>query len=103
MIEVTLTLNNKTELGRIKIINLLEERDDDLSDYSVQFAVERCGAVGLHQRAIHDFPRTKYNVLALLFQALKTLDESELKLEDGVDSSDLARRQRSLGREVQGW
>lgn len=102
MLEVNLTTRSgELELGRVLITNI-EMHDDDTADYSVQFAVERCGAVGLHQRVIRHFPRTKYNALALLLQALNTLDPKELELEDGTDSSDLARRQRGTLPEIQG-
>lgn len=94
MIEVALTTQGgNLELGKIRIENI-EIHDDGTADYSVQFAVERCGAIGLHQRTIWHFPRTEANVLGLLMAALTTLDESELRLEDGLDASDLARRQR---------
>lgn len=94
MIEVTITKAGGTEeLGRIRIENL-EVHDDQTADYSVQFAVERCGAVGLHQRSIRHFPRTEANVLGLLLAALTTLEESELRLERGTAPSDMARRLR---------
>lgn len=94
MIEVKLTSRDgKLELGRIRIENQ-EVHEDGTADYSVQFAVDRVGAVGLHQRSIRHFPRDKYNVLALLRQALETLDPKELKLEPGTTSSDMAREKR---------
>ena len=102
MIEVALTAKGgKLELGRIRIENTTVH-EDGTADYSVQFAVERCGAVGLHQRVIRYFPRTEANVLGLLTAALQTLDESELRLEDGTSASDLARRQFGTLPEIQG-
>lgn len=89
------------ELGRIKIEKVADLPDDE-ADYAVHFAVERAGAVGLHQRGIYRFPRTTVNILGLLLAALNTLDESELVLEDGTDSSDLARRQRGTLPALQG-
>ena len=101
MIEVDISQDQR-ELGKVKIENL-ETHDDGTADYSVQFAVERCGAVGLHQRVIRNFPRTKYNALALLLQALNTLEPSELELESGIDSSDMARRQHRALPAFQAW
>lgn len=66
-------------LGEIKIENVSASAGD-LGDYSVRFGVEKIGAVGVHQRGIMNFPRTKFNVLALLRQALATLEEDELSL-----------------------
>lgn len=94
-----------TELARITIKNI-EGETGDLASYSVKFAVERGTAVGLHQRAIDNFPRKKYNVLALLRQALATLEPKELELERDFDPDDheetgpsnLARRLRRLGK-----
>lgn len=72
------------ELARIEIKNLVTY-DDETADYSVQFAVERGMAVGLHQRGVDKFPRKHYNVLALLRQVLNTLEPKELELERGFD------------------
>lgn len=102
MIEVEIKLNGEI-LARmeIKSESLAEE---DLADYSVKYAVERGSAIGLHKRMLYGFPRKRYNALALLRQALMTLEEKELELERGFDpdatnendrSADLARR---LGR-----
>lgn len=77
-------------------------------NYSVKYAVERGMAVGVHQRGIDEFPRKRYNVLALLLQALNTLSPKELELEDDFDpdeapvSTDLARRFRGALRSLQG-
>ena len=94
---------SNTELGRIIIENVSTQEDEAEGSYSVRFAVDRCGAVGVHQRGISHFPRLRYNVLALLLQALNTLDESELKLTDGTRSSNLARRFRGIGSAIQSW
>lgn len=94
MIEVRITAKGgDLELARIKIENV--GGDSEHGNYSVEFAVNRAlGAVGLHRRSFDNFPRQKYNALALLRQALMTLDEKELELEDGVGSADLAREVR---------
>lgn len=70
-------------------------------DYAVRFISERGTAIGIHARTIHDFPRTKYNSLGLLLQALQTLDESELQLESDY-SRHMARQQRGDVPEIQG-
>lgn len=88
MIEVTITTRaGQVELGKIRITNVSEPSDSELADYSVQFAIDRNGAVGIHQRPIRGFPRTKANVLGLLLAALLTLSEDELSL----DSQDFSR------------
>lgn len=89
MIEVNLS-SDGTELGKIRIIKQVDN-PDETADYSIEFAVDRMDAIGLHQRSIRNFPRLEFNVLGLLRAALMTLDEKELRLEDDIDSSDMAR------------
>lgn len=104
MIEVTVRhVDSGVDLARIRIENTHDGIDDDHRNYSVRFAADRCGAVGLHQRGVYAFPYTKYNVLALLRQVLNTLEPSELELEHGTRSSDLAGRFKGIGRKIQGW
>lgn len=92
MIEIVIS-DEQGELGKIRI-EKVEIHSDTTADYSIQFAVNRIGAVGLHRRSIRHFPRLQYNVLALVRQALETLDPKELRLEPDASSSDMARRQR---------
>jgi len=92
-------IKNSTALGYEK---------DDTAEYSIKYAVERGMAVGIHKRIIYGFPRKRYNVLALLLQALNTLEPKELELEDDFDpdeapvSTDMARRLRRALRSLQG-
>ena len=95
MIKVIL-IGEEGELGKITLEKITDHPDGS-ADYSARFAVDRVGAVGIHQRRLDNFPRLEYNVLALLLQALNTLDESELRLEDGISPSDMARQVRGLG------
>lgn len=91
MIEVKLT----DDSGELAYIKIEKEADygDGTADYAVSFAVDRAQSqVGLHRRAVLNFPRLEYNALALLLQALNTLDASELELERGCSPADLARR-----------
>lgn len=82
MIEVIIRhKGSKAELGRIEIENVGGTEDE--GDYSVRFGVERIKAVGIHRRGFLSFPRKKYNVMALLLQALNTLEPDELELESG--------------------
>lgn len=105
MIEVII-LKDDEPLAHVQIKKVVESVDGQFADYSVKYAVERGSAVGLHQRSIDLFPRMHYNVLALVRQALLTLEPKELKLEDGFDvdeasvSQDLARRLGSRVREI---
>lgn len=92
MIEVLVT-DEHGELGKLRIEQTAIHRDGT-ADYSIQFAVDRLGAVGLHQRAVYRFPCNQMNVLALLRQALNTLDEKELRLEPEPRTSNMARRLR---------
>jgi hypothetical protein len=69
---------SNTELAHIEIENV-SEGSNDLGDYSVRFGVHKGEGLGLHQRGIMGFPRRKYNVLALLLQALNTLEPAELE------------------------
>lgn len=101
MIEVTIVDENG-ELAKIRIERLSGD-DEHEADYSVEFAVDRLGAVGVHQRGIFAFPRTKYNALALLRQALATLEPKELELEQDISPSDMAGRFRRTLPAIQGW
>lgn len=91
MIEVVIS-DQHGELAKIRIENV-EIHDDKTADYSIQFAVDRINAVGLYRRAVYRFPRSQLNVLALVRQALSTLEEKELRLEQPY-SSNMARRFR---------
>lgn len=78
MIEVIIRhVGSEVELARIEIENV--SVSDDSGDYSVRFGVHKGEGLGFHQRGIFGFPRTKYNVLALLLQALNTLEPRELE------------------------
>ena len=84
MIEVIIRhAGSEVELGRIEIENL-ETGDEEFGNYSVRFGVDRNEAVGLHQRAMLNFPRDQYNVLGLLLQALNTLEPGELELDGDI-------------------
>jgi hypothetical protein len=106
MIEV-LILKNDQPIAKIEIKNVEPNSNTDYADYSVRFAVERGSAVGLHRRLFFSFPRKQLNALALVRQALMTLDEKELQLERDFDpdeapvSPDLARRLGGAVREIQ--
>ena len=93
VIEVWVTTNEgKVELAHIEIERV--GGGEDLANYSVRFAVNRGNTwIGLHQRGVNDFLRTKFNVLGLLTLALATLDRKELEL-DEVDPADMAREER---------
>lgn len=96
MIEVIIRhKGTEVELGRIDIENVSDEAGE-FGNYSVRFGVERIGSVGVHQRSLINFPRTKYNVLGLVLQALNTLEPRELEL----DGSPGERRPR---RGILGW
>lgn len=91
MIEVVIRhKGSNTELGRIEIENVSNRGYE--ADYSVRYMVERVKGIGIHQRPMMSFPRAQYNVLALLLQALNTLSEDELRLDDPPDN--LPKRKR---------
>lgn len=99
MIKVIL-IGEEGELGKITLEKITDHPDGS-ADYSARFAVDRCGAVGIHQRRLDNFPRLEYNSLALLLQALNTLTEQELRLEDGISPPDMARQERGTLSEIQ--
>src|SRR5688572_1965267 len=84
MIEVV--INHKesgAELGRIEIENVTIGATvfDDVADFSVRIGVNKIHSIGIIQRGIVRFYRRKYNVLALLKQALETLEPEDLELD----------------------
>jgi hypothetical protein len=86
MIEVIIRVKDAVDqpaLARIEIENVSGD-DFVLADYSVRFGVDKTAEVGLHQRAIYGFPRKKYNVLALLRQALLSLEPEDLELQGSI-------------------
>lgn len=99
MIEVIIRhAGSEVELGRIEIENVDTQPLAEYASYSVRFGVEKIGAVGIHQRGILHFPRQKYNVLALLLQALNTLSEDELKFVGDWEERDPMAKLKELGR-----
>jgi len=83
------------ELAHIRMENLTTSTDPEYGDYSVQIAVNTGAGVAMYQRAVHNFPRKRFNVLGLMKIALDTLNEKELYLDadpDAPSTSDLARR-----------
>lgn len=97
MIEVLITHRESgAELGRIHIENVSE--DGEFGDYSIQFGVEKIASIGLHQRAIMNFPRKRYNVLALLRQALETLEPRDLELDGKFEDRTYTKRRSLLRR-----
>lgn len=101
MIEVRIS-DEGGELGKITL-EKITDHPDGTADYSARFAVDRVGAVGIHQRHLDNFPRLEYNALALLLQALNTLTEQELRLEDGISPPDMAGEKRRTFAEIQAW
>ncbi len=91
MIEVIIRVAGGKELGKITVENITDG-DGETADYSVRFGIDKIRAVGLYQRGIYAFPRKEYNVLALLLQALNTLEPEELKLDGNLNE-----KHRSLG------
>jgi hypothetical protein len=101
MIEVRITKSNGHELAKIEIENMPPHSERE-GNYAIRFGVDAAlGEVALFQRYIERFPRTQYNVLALLRQALETLTEEDLRLADGTDSPDLARQERGARSAIQ--
>lgn len=95
MIEVRIEKKDQHLIAKIEIENLADSDDPELGNYTIRIGVDNAqGDSAVYQRHIEAFPRTKYNVLALLLQALNTLTPEELQLADSTDTSDLARRQR---------
>lgn len=91
-------------LGEIEIERLPGPNPNP--DYSVRFAFENGDTTVFSQRSIQDFSRQTLNVMRLIERAISELTNEELLLEgdiDGSGSSDMARRQPGVIREIQGW
>lgn len=85
MIQVLMTdTETGRELARVEI-EQLGAGDGQHADYSVRFASTKGFSVTLHQRGVLNFPYRQYNALALLLQALKTLDEGDLAYDSSWD------------------
>lgn len=104
MIEVSITFRDgQEELAHVRIENMTTSPDGEYADYSIQFGVDTGSGWAVYQRAIHAFPRKQFNALALLRQALATLEEKELGLDGNPDdpsSRDHARSSRDLARRL---
>lgn len=85
MIRVKIKVGNR-EIALIRITNLEDSDDPEFGNYSIEFGVDTAEGFAVYQRSIEAFPRRKYNALALLRQALNTLDEKELRLDGDIDS-----------------
>jgi len=82
MIEVIIRHKESgAEFARVEIECVEESDGGEYASYAVRLGVERIGAVGVYTRALVNFPRRKYNVLALLKQALETLEPEDLELD----------------------
>jgi hypothetical protein len=87
MIEVIIRIKDAVNTPALAKITIERVNDDPaLGDYSVRFGVESTESVSLRQRALLAFPYRRYNVLALVLQALRTLEHDELLLLDGQES-----------------
>lgn len=103
MIEVVIRHKESgAELARIDIENL-SGVGTETADYSVRFGVEKGDSVGIHQRGIFNFPRTRYNVLALLLQALNTLRPEDLEWDGEWEQREPPSRLRSLSGRLRHW
>lgn len=97
MIEVHIMSKGGThELGVIRITNMEESGDPEYGSYSVEFGVDTAAGFAIYQRSIYAFPRKRFNVLALLKQALETLDEKELSLDGDPDNQPCSPRDAGL-------
>lgn len=102
MIEVIIRhVGSEAELGRIEIENVDTDDGGNTATYSIRFGVEKITGVGIHQRPIFNFPRKRYNVLALLLQALNTLEERDLELGAGWEYRTPVEKIKKLRRH--GW
>lgn len=78
--------SNRHELAVIRITNLEDSSDPEYGNYSIEFGVDTVDGWAIYQRSIESFPRRKYNTLALIRQALNTLEEKELRLDGDIDA-----------------
>ena len=103
MITVRVEINGQ-ELALIRIQNLEEGNGLGKSLYAAEFVYDKMrGATGVVRKTFwHN--RLEQNILALLKEALATLEPHNLEFEGGpVSPSDLAWRFRGAGAKVQGW
>lgn len=97
MIEVSIK-SGDYEVALIRITNLEDSLDPELGNYSIEFGVDTIAGFAVYQRSIEAFPRKKFNALALVRQALMTLEEKELSLDGDPDHRPRPPRHAGLSR-----
>lgn len=75
------------QLGEMRIsreYNLNGFNDPEVGQYSVGMVISRSTAVGIHRRAVRNFPRLTLNAFALVKEAFNQYDADSLCLEESV-------------------
>jgi hypothetical protein len=95
---ITVLINDDGELrGELRIEQIAAK------DYSIQFAADSgAGWVDLKQRVLYDFDAEKYNILALVSEALNLLDLKDMEMTDASRPGRLARRELGAGEALLG-
>jgi hypothetical protein len=88
MIRVTVELvppdGRSRELARCEITN--QSGDGPTADYACRFVTIRPdGDIGVHNKAVLDYPRRRWNAWGLVFAALTALDAYGMETENRVD------------------
>ena len=85
MITCRITDDDGRELALVRMERL--GSPTEMGDYSFQLGVNTGEGWAVYQRSVDQFPRRRYNVLALLRVALSSLEEKELSLDRDPDQS----------------
>lgn len=109
MIRVTVELipagheDRKILLSQMHIENISwqDEKWPEYGDYSVQVVTDQ-GDISLQQRSFKNFPRMKYNVWALILQALATFNHKDLVLGDDHDVKGTPKRRKAITESLPG-
>lgn len=104
MIRVTVELvpagneDRKILLSQMQIENIEWDNDEkwpEYGDYSVQVVTDQ-GDISFQQRSFKNFPRLKYNVWALILQALATFNHKDLVLGEDHDVKGTPKHRKAI-------
>lgn len=107
MIRVKVILETDTQefqIAQMDVTNISGpiRGDEDEAEYVAEFSLVEGDELSLKSRQF-TFKRKQFNVFALIKQAVSTLTDEELELNDKASSADMAWGLKRALRQIQGW